>query len=138
MGRKDWTVNLQKCVTKAEEYNFVRIISREGIAVLKLLKSNKLVWKNEDFKNRVISECAQMAEFYPKYLEQGTDREIKLSENALKILKMQAEGMSVKNIAEKLSIKESTVKYHCSETYRKLNAKSKLEAINEARKRNLI
>ncbi|MEE0762070.1 MAG: LuxR C-terminal-related transcriptional regulator [Acutalibacteraceae bacterium] len=46
--------------------------------------------------------------------------------------------MSIKNIAERLSIKESTVKYHCGETYRKLNAKSKLEAINEARKRNLI
>lgn len=138
MGRKDWTVNLQKCIDMSEEYGFVRIISREGIAVIKLLKSNKLVWKNEDFKNRVISECAQMAEFYPKYLERGTDGEIKLSENALKILKMQAEGMSIKNIAERLSIKESTVKYHCGETYRKLNAKSKLEAINEARKRNLI
>ncbi|MGN0565422.1 MAG: LuxR C-terminal-related transcriptional regulator [Candidatus Limousia pullorum] len=38
----------------------------------------------------------------------------------------------------KKSLWPSTVKYHCSETYRKLNAKSKLEAINEARKRNLI
>lgn len=138
MGRKDWTVNLQKCISMAEDYSFISVISREGTAVLKLLKSNKLVWKNQDFKNKVIAECEKMAQMYPKYLEQGTDGEISLSENALKILRLQAEGMSIKNIAEKLGIKESTVKYHCGETYRKLDVKSKLEAINEARKRNLI
>lgn len=138
MGREEWRSAMQECITGAEEYHFVRILSREGGAVLELLKAGEFVWKDLAFRGQVLRECEQMAAFYPNYLKEGADGEILFSGNALKILRMQAEGFPVKEIAVKLGISEATVKYHNKETYRKLGVNSKVAAVNEARKRGLI
>lgn len=137
LGIEGWEEVLQKNITEAEEYHFVRLISREGAAVLKLLKKADLTWKDPAFRRQVLSECETMAEYYPRYLER-TDGEIVLPENALRILRLQAEGESVKSIASKLNIAESTVKYHSKETYRKLGVNSKVAALVEAKRRGLI
>ena len=138
LGREEWKNILQICITHAEEYHFVRVFSREGVAVWKLFQSQEFVWKDKKFKEQVFAECEKMAKLYPHYLEPGTGGEIQLSENALKILRLQADGVLMKNIAKKLGIKETTVKYHSSETYKKLGVRSKVEAVNEARRRKLI
>lgn len=138
LERTEWKTVFQNCITQAEEYHFVRLFSREGTAVCKLFQSQEFVWKDEKFKEQVLSECEKMGKLYPRYLEPGTGGEIQLSENALKILQMQADGILMKNIAKKLGIKETTVKYHSSETYKKLGVRSKVEAVNEARRRKLI
>ena len=106
--------------------------------MLAMLEKSKFVWKDTGYKNQVLTECRQMAEAYPAYLRNAQETRIQLSSNAIKILKMQAEGMSAAVIAEKLKLSEATVKYHSRETYRKLGAKNKVEAITEARKRKLI
>nr|WP_296835605.1 LuxR C-terminal-related transcriptional regulator [uncultured Marvinbryantia sp.] len=79
-----------------------------------------------------------MEKFYPRYMEQGTDAEVRLPEQAVKVLKMQAEGLSTRVIAERMGVKEVTVKYHNKETYRKLGVNSRTAAVNEARRRKLI
>ena len=61
-----------------------------------------------------------------------------LGENALAILKLQAEGFSVAQIAKRLHIQEGTVKYHSSQTYQKLGVKDKSGAVAEAYRRGLI
>ena len=71
-------------------------------------------------------------------MEQGTDAEVRLPEQAVKVLKMQAEGLSTRVIAERMGVKEVTVKYHNKETYRKLGVNSRTAAVNEARRRKLI
>lgn len=38
MGRKDWQDVLQEAVKRAEDYHFVRILTREGAALWELLK----------------------------------------------------------------------------------------------------
>lgn len=133
-----WVEMMQKSISQAEEYHFVRILTREGPAIRKLIKKEKFVWKDDKFRQQVMSECNQMAEFYPRYLDPGSMGTMVLPENALKILRLQAEGMSTRVIAEKLGLKEANVKYHCGETYRKLGVKSRTAAVNEARKRKLI
>ena len=138
MGQEQWKENLQECISRTEEYHFVRILSREGPLLLAMLEKSKFVWKDTGYKNQVLTECRQMAEAYPAYLRNAQETRIQLSSNAIKILKMQAEGMSAAVIAEKLKLSEATVKYHSRETYRKLGAKNKVEAITEARKRKLI
>lgn len=138
LGMQSWLETLQRCVAKAEEYHFVRLLTREGAAVWPLLNARELQWSDDSFRMQVLAECEQMASDYPRYLKHGADEEVVLSENALKILRLQAEGVYAKEIAEKLGIKETTVKYHCRETYRKLGVSTRIEAVNEARRRKLI
>lgn len=58
--------------------------------------------------------------------------------NALKILRLQANGCSTEQIAVQLGITKNTIKYHNKETYKKLGVTSKAAAINEARNRGLL
>ena len=66
------------------------------------------------------------------------ENQVVLAGNAIRILKMQMEGLSAAEIARKLKISEATVKYHSRETYRKLGVKNKTAAIAEAKKRKII
>jgi LuxR family maltose regulon positive regulatory protein len=138
LGRKDWQEELQTCITMAEGYHFVRLISREGNVFLKLLKQGQFMWKDREFKRQVVEECEKMAAFYPSYLKQRGGEHITLSANAIKILRLQADGYSTDKIAKTLGITVSTVKYHNQETYKKLGVTSKTAAVNEARNRNLL
>ena len=138
MKQEEWKDNLQKCISQAEGYHFVRLFTREGPVVLSMIENEKFIWKNKDYKRQVLLECNQMKKAYPLYLKCVQENQVVLSKNAVKILKLQAEGMSANAIAEHLKIAEATVKYHNRETYRKLGVKNKTAAIVEARKRRLI
>ncbi len=61
-----------------------------------------------------------------------------LSDKALQILRMQAKGLTVQQIAEQLGLSRAGVKYYNQETYKKLNVKGKAAAVSEARNRGLI
>lgn len=138
LHREKWQEVMQQCISEAESYHFVRILSREGTVAERMLRDGKFIFRDAMFESQVKAECKQMSEYYPKYLDQGSFGEIQLSENALNILRLQAEGLSARMIAEKLSFTVANVKYHISETYRKLGVKSQTAAINEARKRNIL
>ena len=60
------------------------------------------------------------------------------SENALAILRLQAAGLPVREIAEKLGMKPETVRYHTKENYRKLGVSGKTDAVLAARNLNLL
>ena len=137
-GNKAWQEELKQCIVMAEEYHFVRLLSREGSGIWKLLKSGACKWENRTFKRLVMEECERMAAFYPSYLKEQTEHKITLSPNALKVLRLQAEGYSTEKIAEILGITVSTVKYHSHETYKKLGVTSKAAAVNEARNWKLL
>lgn len=61
-----------------------------------------------------------------------------LTDKALKILRLQAEGLSVEKIAEQLGLSRAGVKYYNQETYKKLGVNNKTAAIAEARNWRLI
>lgn len=137
-GQEEWRENLQACVSQEESYHFVRLLSREGSVLLSMLEEGEPTWKDRSFRKQVLEECGQMKEFYPRYLGGRQEDEIILSENAVKILKYQSEGLSSAAIAEKMKLSEATVKYHSRETYRKLGVKNKTAAIAEAKERKMI
>lgn len=136
--RDGWQDILQEAVAKAEDYHFVRILTREGAALWELLKADKVTWKNQAFREQVLAECEQMAGFYPVYLKEKQEGNVFLTDKALKILRLQAEGLSVEKIAEKLGLSKAGVKYYNQETYKKLGVNNKTAAIAEARNRRLI
>jgi len=133
-----WQELLQEAITQAEGYHFVRLISREGGAVLRLLKKGDFQWRDDGFRRQVLRECEQMEKYYPSYLKEKADGALTLSKNALNILRLQAEGYQTGEIAGLLGISANTIKYHSKETYRKLGVSSKAAAVSEAKNRGLI
>ena len=138
MGWGDWKEHMQACITEAESYHFVRVISREAGLALKLLRAEEFKWTDRGFKKQVLEECQRMAGFYPAYLKKHEEGDVALAPNALKILRMQADGCQTEQIAAVLGITKNTIKYHNKETYKKLGVTSKAAAINEARNRGLL
>lgn len=138
MGWGDWKKSMQECISEAESYHFVRLISREGGSVLKLLRAEDFIWSDQKYKKQVLEECQRMADFYPSYLKKHEEGDVVLAPNALKILRLQADGCQTETIAAQLGITKNTIKYHNKETYRKLGVTSKAAAINEARNRGLL
>lgn len=137
MGNAKWEENLQKTLTQAESYHFVRLISREGAAVHKMLKETDWKGKDDKYYQAVLTETEKIALAYRGYLKQVTE-EAAFSENAIKILKLQAEGLSTAEIAGELGLKIENVKYHNKQNFKKLGVNSKTAAVTEARKRKLI
>lgn len=138
MNWGDWKKSMQECITEAESYHFVRVISKEGCSALKLLRAEEFTWSDWEYKKQVLEECQRMADFYPSYLKKHVEGELVLAPNALKILRLQANGCSPEQIANQLGITKNTIKYHNKETYKKLGVTSKAAAINEARNRGLL
>ena len=138
LGNDTWKETLQTAITQAESYSFVRILTREGAALWELLKGNKFTWKNTSFQKKVMEECAHVAELYPAYLNERQNGHIELSDKALKVLRLQAQGMSVSEIAGILGLSQAGVKYYNQETYKKLGVRNKAAAITEARNRRIL
>jgi len=61
-----------------------------------------------------------------------------LTQREIELLPLLAEGLSNKQIAERLFIATVTVKTHLQNVYRKLNAKGRIEALNKAQELGLI
>lgn len=145
MGQDEWETFLDKVLTKACEYHFVRLLSREGVALQPLL--TRIKWpadasedepaSRQTFLKEVCSETDQMARYYPGYLKAG-QKDVRLSDTAASILKLQAEGMSRADIAKRLHMTEANVKYHMAQNYKKLGVKNKAGAVMEGKKRGLI
>lgn len=61
-----------------------------------------------------------------------------LSKRELDVLQLMAEGLSNQDIAEKLFVSLNTVKTHSSRVFEKLDVRRRTQAIDKAKKLNLI
>lgn len=138
LGDDKYKETLQTAITLAEEFHFVRVLSREGAALWEILKSEQFEWKDKGYKKQVFDECSSIADVYPAYLSEKQSGTVTLSNMEIKVLRMQAEGLSVEKIAEALSLSKAGVKYYNQQTYKKLGVNSKAQAITEARNLKLI
>lgn len=84
-------------------------------------------WNKEDNKKNIEMEFVDYSEDI-----------IPLSEKEKSVLKLAAKGASNDEIAEKLSLQNSTVKSHMNKVFKKLNVKSRTQAILLAIQMNLI
>lgn len=137
-GWAGWRDTFQQAYSQIESYHFVRLFSREGSAILPLLKQKPVTILDEKFYEQTVRETTEMATHYPAYLKVQAIVEEIFSDNAIRILRYQAEGMSNEQIAKELHMTVSNVKYHCKQTYKKLDVTGKAAAVIEARKRKLI
>lgn len=64
--------------------------------------------------------------------------EVSLSEREIEVLEQVSKGLSYTQIAENLFLSPSTIRKHIENIYRKLQVHSKMEAVQKARRNNLI
>jgi DNA-binding NarL/FixJ family response regulator len=68
----------------------------------------------------------------------GDGEEGALTSRQLQILPLLADGMPNKQIADALGVAEGTVKQHLKELFRRLNARNRTQAVQEARRLGLL
>lgn len=140
---EEWKPELTAVLREACDYRFLRLIAEEGPAVSGLLRQmQKDCLADEEIDSgwleRLTEETDRMAVRYPAYLKRQLSAALDFPENALAILRLQAEGLSVTQIARRLSMKVETVRYHTKENYRKLGVSGKADAVLVARSLNLL
>ena len=139
-GDEAWRPQLLGVLKRAEEYHFVRLFSREGSALMDLLRElNGTGEVSGAFFEEVLAKTNKLSTAYPSYLRQSAKAEqIRLTERCLQVLRMQAMGLSRGEIAQQLNLSERSVKYQSEQAYRKLGVSNKVEAIETARRLNLL
>lgn len=138
-----WQEELTAVLREAESYRFLRLITEEGAAVWPLLQREKKVLQSagtldKDWLRRVLDEAAEVSRRYPLYLKKRAAAAADFSGTALTILRLQADSLSVNQIAQRLALKPDNVKYHIKENYRKLDVDNKADALLAARSLGLI
>lgn len=74
----------------------------------------------------------------PIQWDESAKQKLDISDRELEVLLAMAEGLSNKQIAEKLFISENTIKTHAANLYAKLNVNRRTQALHTARKIGLI
>lgn len=86
------------------------------------------------FSNKTIPQKADL----PKVIDRQRISNVNLSKREFEVLQEVSNGLSNKEIAEKLFVTESTVKTHVSNILVKLNAKRRSQAIKRAKEYQII
>ena len=93
----------------------------------------KLTRKKEIIVEREVPVPAE-----PFVLNEGRLRELSITPRELEILDLIAQGLSNREIAEKLFVSENTVKTHSSRLFDKLSAKRRTQAVQIGKEFGLI
>lgn len=81
----------------------------------------------------------QKKEIQPQHeIDSDKIEELEITNREYEVLKAVSEGLSNKEIAEKLFLSESTIKTHVSSLLSKLNAKRRTQAVQVAKELNII
>lgn len=138
-----WKEEFLSVLKEACSYRFIRLISEEGAAAQELFAAaGKSFLEKEipdkEWLSRLMEETGKVAVRYPVYLKGQLAKAPDFCEAALSVLRLQAEGKSLGRIAKELSMKETTVKYHAKENYRKLGVSGKADAVLAARNLGIL
>jgi len=132
---------LERALYLAEPEGYMRTFIDEGepmVTLLRLAASRDIAKKYVKKLLASFQRSTPSVEFKPKVLSaDGTVASSSLveplSERELEVLRLIVDGMSNREIAEKLVIGEGTVKTHINNIYSKLDVKSRTQAIAQAR-----
>lgn len=100
---------------------------------LKLTRKEEVVLLKE-----VVKEVPVPAPTGPFAVNEAQLKHLGITKRELEILELIAQGMSNREIAEKLFVSESTVKTHSSRLFDKLSAKRRTQAVQIAKENGLI
>ncbi len=114
---------LLKAIHPHDLISGIKLIHRGGT----LLPQNLAKLIIEQVKNAMLSTNSSLSK------ENVATTKYGLSEREIQILQLLAQGLSNRNIAEKLLLSEGTVKNYVSSLYSKMEVKDRLEAVMKAK-----
>ncbi|MCA1604812.1 MAG: helix-turn-helix transcriptional regulator [Acidobacteria bacterium] len=122
---------------KLVEYRFLVVEHSVEIygGLIALLFASLGIWlglKLTSKKEVVVVKEVPVSAASPFALNEGRLRELGVTRRELEILELIANGMSNREIAEKLFVSENTVKTHSSRLFDKLGAKRRTQAVQMA------
>jgi DNA-binding NarL/FixJ family response regulator len=123
-------------ISAVEDPSMVRAALRHGATafILKRIESGDLAAAIRQAMDGVVYEpFGVVGEAVDDRLEESG-----VSKRELAILKLVADGKSNKQIAAELFLAVQTIKFHLSSVYRKLDSRTRTEAIREAYRRGLL
>jgi LuxR family maltose regulon positive regulatory protein len=141
MGKMDSAVQIiREALDLANEHGYFRIFLDEGEELVQLLYEASRRGIEPDFAGKLLAAYTH-TEALPKGRPLTADAlEIvePLSERELEVLGLIAQGMSNQEIARKLVLSLSTVKWHSGNIYGKLGAKNRTQAVAKARQLGIL
>ena len=125
------------------EYRFIVIEHSVEIygGLIALLFAGVGLWlglKLTRTKEVVVVKEIEVARSEPFELNEGRLKDLGITKRELEILELIAQGLSNREIAEKLFVSENTVKTHSSRLLDKLSAKRRTQAVQIAKEMGLI
>jgi ATP/maltotriose-dependent transcriptional regulator MalT len=130
-------------VLKLVEYRFLVVEHSVEIygGLIALLFAGLGIWlglKLTRKKEVVVFKEVAVSAAMPFALNEGRLRELGVTRRELEILALIANGMSNREIAERLFVSENTVKTHSSRLFDKLGAKRRTQAVQMGKELGLI
>lgn len=125
---------LEKALLLSEPNGFIRSFIDEGEKVVDILRQTAVSGKVLDYKNKIIqafkSDKAEIEEI--SFLSSPQPLIEELSKREIEVLKLIAQGLSNREIGEKLFLAIDTVKGHNRRIYGKLGVNNRTSAIKRA------
>jgi LuxR family transcriptional regulator, maltose regulon positive regulatory protein len=143
-GERDEAVQLLgDALAQAEPGGFIRIFVDEGIPMARLLSEAAAHGIIPDYTSRLLAVFeaeAQMSEdrSYPPSAPPAHSLTEPLSQRELEVLQLIAQGLSNREISERLFLALDTVKGHNRRIYGKLLVQRRTEAVAKARALNIL
>lgn len=139
-GRKEEVFEFfKKSLDIAKERGFIRLLADEGEDMYNLSRCYKREYAIKDeFLNKVINASKEMALMYPQYLKKHKDNTPSITKKEKEILLLLADGRSNQEIAEFLENTQNTIKHHLKSIFIKLDVSSRAEAVEVAKKEQII
>jgi LuxR family maltose regulon positive regulatory protein len=123
---------LARALSLGEPEGYVRVFLEEGAPVVRLLREAESRGIHRDYVSRLLTACGEPALSHVPVLVNP------LSEREAEVLRLVAAGLSPQEIGKKLFIAIGTVRNHIKSIYGKLDAHSRLQAVNRAKALDLL
>jgi LuxR family maltose regulon positive regulatory protein len=132
--------NIGIALKYAQKEDQIQVFLEQGIEIMDLLYAAAKRGIEPDFAGRVLSRFPQMDKIdHQEKLIHYEDEIIEpLSQRETEILKLISQGLSNQEIALDLHLSLSTVKVHTYNIFRKLNVRSRIQAVSKARLINFL
>ncbi|HEV7398124.1 MAG TPA: response regulator transcription factor [Pyrinomonadaceae bacterium] len=115
------------------------VFASVGIWVgLKLTRKKEIIVERELVRELVIEKQVMVAAPSEFSLNEARLRELSITKRELEILELISNGLSNREIADKLFVSENTVKTHSSRLFDKLSAKRRTQAVQIGKQEGLI
>ena len=130
--------DLEKVLTFSQQENFQSIYLLIGTPLHNLLSAYLQTYPDNHSLTAIIQKILEPTTLTPILRSTQLDLIEPLSEREIAVLQLLAQGLKYSEIAEKLVVSINTIRTHSKAIYRKLDVNNKTQAVNRARKINLI